>query len=265
MNNLVEETPETGSKKVTKTVHEERYVVKNRKCMVIFVCIVCGIFALAFILNALEGKLPFWAALILLLLLLLLFCCFYTRITYTEEIVVDLDKNRLYYAVNTLKQPGVPTEYYDLDKISKAYINYGTKCIKGANGNQYLSDVCLLMKDGSVKKLVSDIDDEEKLKVKLGLIPDEDYKEDEINFFAAAELNKPCPGCTCGRDKNNQGTGDKKSCGRCYLGDAFRCANCPYRGKPPFEKSELEKKEKESEKIVKSDIKMEGNTIKLDI
>jgi hypothetical protein len=53
---------------------------------------------------------------------------------------------------------------------------------------------------------------------------------------------KPCKNCNCGRaDAENQ---DKQSaidpnfksdCGKCFLGDAFRCAGCPYRGLPAFE------------------------------
>lgn len=55
---------------------------------------------------------------------------------------------------------------------------------------------------------------------------------------------KPCADCTCGKKELMEGnitteqleTGQvESSCGKCYLGDAFRCASCPYLGKPAFE------------------------------
>jgi len=60
--------------------------------------------------------------------------------------------------------------------------------------------------------------------------------------------NKPkaCANCSCGRkeledkvgaeaakEKLEQGT-VRSSCNNCYLGDAFRCDGCPYRGLPAF-------------------------------
>ena len=54
---------------------------------------------------------------------------------------------------------------------------------------------------------------------------------------------RACKNCSCGRKEVEDGmdeeelariiaTGQVKSeCGSCYLGDAFRCASCPYRGK----------------------------------
>jgi hypothetical protein len=77
---------------------------------------------------------------------------------------------------------------------------------------------------------------------------------------------KACKNCTCGRaDVVDDGTPRKKltlemlenpginsSCGSCGLGDAFRCAGCPYRGLPAF---------KVGEKITLPDSFLEDDTL----
>ncbi len=83
---------------------------------------------------------------------------------------------------------------------------------------------------------------------------------------------KPCKNCNCGRAKENSTTNiqqPKSECGKCYLGDAFRCEGCPYRGLPAFEPGQkitlsnndtVQNLEKEEVKVVS-----QGNKIKLDI
>mmetsp|Transcript_10124 Transcript_10124/g.33754 ORF Transcript_10124/g.33754 Transcript_10124/m.33754 type:complete len:114 (-) Transcript_10124:98-439(-) len=95
-----------------------------------------------------------------------------------------------------------------------------------------------------VWKVSADEDDE---------IMDEDSLLSEKDLKAApkpasdCELSggrKACKNCTCGRAEMEENGGKAaaaaptSACGNCYLGDAFRCASCPYKGLPPFKPGE---------------------------
>ena len=83
------------------------------------------------------------------------------------------------------------------------------------------------------------------------LLTDADKIKPDTNFDCGVDLGKTrkaCKGCTCGladeleneakeKIKQNIVSGQtKSSCGSCYLGDAFRCSTCPFKGMPAYDK-----------------------------
>ncbi|XP_011044827.1 PREDICTED: anamorsin homolog [Populus euphratica] len=91
----------------------------------------------------------------------------------------------------------------------------------------------------------SDLIDEDSL------LTEEDLKKPQLPPVGDCEVGstrKACKNCTCGRAEEeekvklgptmDQLNNPQSACGSCGLGDAFRCATCPYKGLPPFKLGE---------------------------
>jgi len=79
------------------------------------------------------------------------------------------------------------------------------------------------------------------------LIDEEDLKKPDaasLRVCGTTGKRKACKDCSCGLaeeladGKEPVTKSVNSSCGSCYLGDAFRCASCPYLGMPAFKPGE---------------------------
>lgn len=84
------------------------------------------------------------------------------------------------------------------------------------------------------------------------LLDEDDVKKPDplsLRVCGTTGKRKACKDCSCGLAEELAAEGKagkvidtkdapKSSCGSCYLGDAFRCATCPYLGMPAFKPGE---------------------------
>jgi anamorsin len=125
---------------------------------------------------------------------------------------------------------------------------------------------------GSAVKVSLDEDGDDAMVDDSDLLEEDDLRAPSQQFDCGpgdGPARKACKNCSCGLSKKQQADAAKNavaaarsaaaadgtavkldldaievptsSCGNCYLGDAFRCATCPFLGKPAFKKGEEKK------------------------
>ncbi|XP_033231015.1 anamorsin homolog isoform X2 [Belonocnema kinseyi] len=159
----------------------------------------------------------------------------------------------------------------NIDQISKLKLNgFRLKTSESEHdkmGDEGETDVCVVVAEkpsyeigssvplsfaessGNVWKLDDDIDN--NLIDEDDLLDESDIAKPDVSSLRVCSTTgkrRACKDCSCGLADELKGSVseqvEKSSCGSCYLGDAFRCASCPYLGMPAF---------KPGEKIILSD------------
>eukprot|EP01138_Halocafeteria_seosinensis_P000965 gb/GECG01000988.1/.p1 GENE.gb/GECG01000988.1/~~gb/GECG01000988.1/.p1 ORF type:complete len:294 (+),score=58.78 gb/GECG01000988.1/:1-882(+) len=95
-----------------------------------------------------------------------------------------------------------------------------------------------------VQEDVNNTDDD--LEDEDNLLDENEQLQSASNAAGGCETKpRACANCTCGRAAEEAKAEQRKmtkeellqqssSCGKCYKGDAFRCASCPFKGQPAF-------------------------------
>ncbi|XP_021916554.1 anamorsin homolog isoform X1 [Zootermopsis nevadensis] len=103
----------------------------------------------------------------------------------------------------------------------------------------------------AVWKLDDTIDDDIETIDENNLLDEEDIKKPDpasLRVCGTTGKRRACKNCSCGLAEELSAEGKAvavqptqtktSACGNCYLGDAFRCASCPYLGMPAFKPGE---------------------------
>ncbi|KAF2903587.1 hypothetical protein ILUMI_02607 [Ignelater luminosus] len=137
------------------------------------------------------------------------------------------------------------------DSKSCEILSYKPTYEIGSSAKLNLSKPVTANAAAAVWKLDDNIDDDIETIDPDDLLDEEDFKkpdESSLRVCGTTGKRKACKDCSCGlaeeldaertAQKPANTAEAKSSCGSCYLGDAFRCAGCPYLGMPAFKPGE---------------------------
>jgi len=176
-------------------------------------------------------------------------------------------------SVVSIQVRGANNGKIDLQPINTSFLLAGLKCAserREADGSRILTatrkatvpvSAAPLRKKNIIAVNINldvdlDVDDDDDMIDEDGLLEDNNLLAPPPAISSQSEANddddcagrKPCDNCSCGRAEREAasttgGSGvqsqpkiaaPSSSCGSCSLGDAFRCAGCPFLGKPAF-------------------------------
>uniref|UniRef100_A0A3B4ZZB7 Anamorsin n=1 Tax=Stegastes partitus TaxID=144197 RepID=A0A3B4ZZB7_9TELE len=188
------------------------------------------------------------------------FCCKVTRVLVGDLLFCKAElspealtslRTATGYQGNTLSRIRVSASKpdYEMGSSSQIKLSFGKKAAQPAE-KPALDPNTVKMWTLSANDMA---DDDVDLLDSDALLDEDDLKKpDPASLKApscgegAGKKKKACKNCTCGlaeeldqESKAQQKTDlPKSACGSCYLGDAFRCASCPYLGMPAFKPGE---------------------------
>ncbi|GAB1868192.1 Anamorsin homolog [Camponotus japonicus] len=164
-----------------------------------------------------------------------------TQLTYAERIsTLKLSG----FLVKNIERQSLDKDLENENLLLEVYNNADDICKVLANKPSFevgsSIPLSFIGEKSNVWKLDDDLIDEDELLDESDLVkPD----SSSLRVCSTTGKRKACKDCTCGlaeelNNKTVQESTVKSSCGSCYLGDAFRCATCPYLGIPAFKPGE---------------------------
>ncbi|XP_062592971.1 anamorsin homolog isoform X1 [Saccostrea cucullata] len=143
---------------------------------------------------------------------------------------------------------------YEVGSISQLKLSFGKKKV-AEKSQEEVAKVWSLSASDMLDDDIELVDDD-------ALLDEDDLKKPDPSTLRATcgdgpKKKKACKNCTCGLSEELEAEAKSKkktatsACGSCYLGDAFRCASCPYLGMPAF---------KPGEKVVLSGTQLKADT-----